>query len=131
LRRTVFGWGPTVLWAGVLFLLSAWEDPSGFGLLHIPDEILHVGIYSVLGVSLWWARESRPSGSSPFWFILIGWGYGVSDEWHQSFVVGRDAALGDVVSDWFGVALGFGALVVVKRRSQHFVERLEAIGNRD
>ena len=97
-------------------MLSAWEDPSGTVVLELPDEILHIGIYSVLGAALWWAREYRHPGSRPVWFFVTGWVYGVSDEWHQSFVVGREAALGDVVADGIGVLLGFGAMVLLNRK---------------
>jgi VanZ family protein len=38
--------------------------------------------------------------------ILIGKGYAQSDEWHQSFVPGRDASLWDVLFDIAGVVAG-------------------------
>lgn len=129
LKRTLFGWGPTVLWAGVLFLLSAWEDPSGFGLLELPDEVLHIAMYAVLGSALWWARHHCHPGASVRWFIAGGWSYGISDEWHQSFVAGRDAAVGDVISDWIGVVLGLGVWMIIERNLRHPVGRFEPIDN--
>lgn len=128
MKRTVFGWGPVVLWAGVLFLLSEWEDPgsSVLGLLELPDEILHIVIYMVLGAALWWARHHRHPGVSALWFGALGWAYGMGDEWHQSFVVGRDSTFGDVVSDWIGVLLGLGALMIMERRSRQRMERSAA-----
>jgi VanZ family protein len=38
--------------------------------------------------------------------LIIGAGYGALDEWHQSFVPGRDANLGDWMADVVGVMLG-------------------------
>jgi len=108
LRRTVFGWGPAALWAGVLFLLSAWEDPSGISVLELPDELLHLGLYTVLGAALWWARDFRHPGTAPWPFWGLGWVYAASDEWHQSFVPGRTPQPGDWVADAVGVVLGFG-----------------------
>jgi VanZ family protein len=37
---------------------------------------------------------------------LLATAYGVSDEYHQSFVPGRDASVRDVGSDFAGAALG-------------------------
>jgi len=131
LRRTVFGWGPAALWAAVLFLLSAWEEPSGIGLLDLPDEVLHIGIYSVFGMTLWWARHYRHPTATPAWFWGSGWVYGISDEWHQTFVAGRDAAFGDVVSDWIGVLLGFGAMVLVERKLRRMAKRREPTSDKE
>ena len=39
--------------------------------------------------------------------------YGVTDEWHQSFVPGRDADLWDVVADALGATLAIGAVGVL------------------
>jgi VanZ family protein len=38
--------------------------------------------------------------------ILIGTGYTLGDEWHQSFVPGRDASLWDALFDAAGVGTG-------------------------
>jgi len=115
LRRTVFGWGPAAVWAGVLFLLSSWENPGGIGLLELPDELLHLGVYSILGAALWWAYENGHPRMSPAKFWAIGWLYAASDEWHQSFVPGRTPALGDWIADAIGVVLGFGAALWLRR----------------
>ncbi len=123
LRRTVFGWGPAVLWAGVLFLLSAWDDPSGLPEVEHLDKVLHIAIYTVLGAALWWARHHRHPEAGALWFGALGFLYGVSDEWHQTFVAGRDAAFGDVIADGIGVLLGLGALMIIERRSSHGSER--------
>ena len=93
-------WGPAVAWATVLFLLSATPDPPGSGLFaRIPggDKLVHLGLYAVLGGLLAWGRRRHLRGASAGpWLhaalILAGALYGVSDEWHQSFVPGRDAS---------------------------------------
>ncbi|MCU0242053.1 MAG: VanZ family protein, partial [Vicinamibacteria bacterium] len=41
--------------------------------------------------------------------------YGVSDEWHQSFVPGRDATVGDVMKDALG---SLCALILWQRVAQ-------------
>jgi VanZ family protein len=41
--------------------------------------------------------------------LAIASAYGVTDEWHQSFVAGRSADVLDWYSDSIGAALGLGA----------------------
>ncbi len=48
--------------------------------------------------------------------LLIGTGYAISDEWHQSFVPGRDASAWDVFFDMAGNGMG-GAIYPFVRRS--------------
>jgi VanZ family protein len=110
-------WGPAVLWAAVLFFLSATPDFPGGGLLRrIPggDKLVHLALYAVLGVALAWGRRRHWRSAPPsLWvhaaLILAGALYGVSDEWHQSFVPGRDASALDWLADLCGVTLGYFA----------------------
>ncbi len=101
----VFGWGPAALWAAVLFLLSE-SSGLGVGLPPGADKLAHGGLFLILGWSLAWGRESTGSSLPGLLFLLIGVGYGALDEWHQSFVPGRDASVGDWVADSAGVMLG-------------------------
>ncbi len=41
--------------------------------------------------------------------------YGVSDEWHQSFVAGRNADVADVVADLAGSVIGSGCFLYYLR----------------
>jgi len=109
-------WGPAVAWAAALFLLSATPDPPGSGLFaQIPggDKLVHFGLYAVLGGLLARGRRRHLRGGEPArpWLhaalILAGALYGVSDEWHQSFVPGRDASALDWLADLCGVTLGY------------------------
>jgi VanZ family protein len=40
-------------------------------------------------------------------FLGIGILFALSDEWHQSFVPGRDPSAGDFLADFLGVLLGY------------------------
>ena len=122
MKGRVFGWGPAALWAAVLFLLS---ESSGLG-VELPsgaDKWVHVGLFMILGLSLGWGKGRTGSGVPVLLFVLMGMGYGALDEWHQSFVPGRDASVGDWVADSAGVMLGlvlfssFSARSRVKRPS--------------
>ena len=51
--------------------------------------------------------------------------YGASDEWHQSFVPGRDASAGDVAKDLGGALTG---ALLFRRLSRTGLRRLETAG---
>lgn len=105
----VLGWGPAALWAGVLFFLS--ELPGGgdglFGGLPAgTDKLVHGGLYLILGLFLAWGKTRTGFAGPAILLLMMGAGYGALDEWHQSFVPGRDVSAGDWMADTAGVALG-------------------------
>lgn len=68
----------------------------------------HVVAYAALGSALLLAGP-RPTARVGGWWLgswLLATAYGGVDEWHQSWVPGRTASLGDVLSDAVGAALG-------------------------
>ena len=101
----VLGLGPAALWAAVLFLLTEIEGTNAL-LPAGTDKLVHGGLYSILGLSLAWGRARTGFTGSTALLLIIGAGYGALDEWHQSFVPGRDANLGDWMADVVGVMLG-------------------------
>ncbi|MBW3534715.1 MAG: VanZ family protein [Gemmatimonadetes bacterium] len=113
-------WGPAALWATVLFLLSSVPDVPGPGwLVSLPaaDKVAHAVLYGVLGATLAWANHRGGRDSSRAADVLVvGLGalYGASDEWHQSFVPGRDTSAADFTADVVGLAVGYVA-------SKHFL----------
>jgi VanZ family protein len=104
----LFAWGPAATWAAVLFLLSASPDlPVSGWARAIPDEVLHLVAYTVLGATLAHARFHGARGVAHVAMIALGALYGAADEWHQSFVPGRVSSLGDWSADVLGVVLGY------------------------
>jgi VanZ family protein len=101
-------------------LLSAQPDPPGTGLFAwIPagDKLAHFLLYAVLGALLAYGRgrEGELAHAAP---IAAGVLYGASDEWHQSFVPGRQVSALDWTADACGVAAGYWiALSVMRRRA--------------
>ena len=77
-----------------------------------PDYIGHGVSYAVLGALLLRAladgtlRGMRTGLILPA--VLIATVYGVSDEFHQSFIPGRTASVGDIVADTIGALIGAG-----------------------
>jgi VanZ family protein len=93
---------------GLIFYLSAQPDlDSGLGTWDtIGRKLAHVGVYTGLTLSLFWAL--RPSIAQPLplavAFTLI---YAVSDEFHQGFVEGRDGRPIDVAIDAIGIGIAW------------------------
>jgi len=71
------------------------------------DKLYHAGAYSIMGLLAW--RSFKPLVSSPIILALLSIAfcslYGLSDEWHQSFVVGRESDIADWVADTSGAGL--------------------------
>jgi len=107
-------------WAGLIFLASSIPNPPGPQSREWHSELAHFIEYAVFGflaarVFLQW----RPNWQLVVLFLaawLLTLAYGISDEWHQSFVPNRDPSLKDVLFDAVGGAAGvavglhFGAL---------------------
>jgi len=97
-------WIPVVVWMGVIFALSAQPQlpspPSPFW-----DKILekggHTFEYAVLASLLWLAVGQR----RPLLAWVVAVVYAISDEYHQSFVPGRDPDPVDALFDAAGAAL--------------------------
>jgi VanZ family protein len=71
------------------------------------DKLYHAGAYSIMGLLAW--RSFKHLVSSPIILALLIIAfcslYGLSDEWHQSFVVGRESDSADWVADTSGSIL--------------------------
>ena len=103
-------WFPVILYSGIIFCVSSIPD------MKIPlrevwfDKVLHVLEYMPFGFFL--ARglynTKIPVFTGMFWAAVfsISFLYGASDEFHQSFVPGRNAGVDDVIADTVGGAIG-------------------------
>ncbi len=108
MSRFISRWLPAVLVMGAIFFfssISAKEMPV-FGVWDlIVKKSGHMLGYALLGIAymrginsrMWWAYLAAVLG------VLI---YALSDEFHQSFVPGRDSSLIDVGIDTAGAVLG-------------------------
>ena len=103
-----------------IFVASSISDPPVPS--NVPDVSLHEAAYFGLTLVLIRALASgRLSGVTlgtlaAAWLIAVG--YGVTDEWHQSFVPSRHAELGDLIADALGAVAAtivVGAWVIIRR----------------
>ena len=103
-------WLPPVVWAIVIFVLSArpvtpasqifWQD-------FILKKGAHVVEYAIFTILIY--RALKESGVKKYnaglWAILISVIYGATDEYHQSFTPGREPRVRDVFFDTIGAIL--------------------------
>lgn len=104
-------------WAALIFIGSSFPNPPGATGGEWQYDLAHMIEYAVLGVltsvALWAYRPGAPVlalGLTAWAFAVL---YGMSDEFHQSFVPNRDANWWDVGFDALGAALGIGAAVTI------------------
>lgn len=104
--RALRAYLPAIAWGAVIFGLSArpnFSPPIEDGF----DKVAHFGAYALLGLLL--AHAHHRLGWSLLAAVAVGWLYGISDEWHQSFVPGRTPD----PADWLADALGVLAAVAL------------------
>ncbi len=96
---------------GAIFFLSHQSGDD----LHLPlfpgsDKIAHLIAYAVLGAMVTFAFPAEMRRNHPWRVtllsIIITVFYGMTDEFHQSFIPGRDVSLGDIIADFFGGCVG-------------------------
>ncbi len=106
IRKVVILWFITVGYMSAIFCLSSQN-------FHVPDlptnsdKFIHACIYSPLAFLLYLSLSK--SGIRKYLFagaFLLAGIYGITDEFHQSFVPGRNASIGDAVADLTGAFLG-------------------------
>jgi len=116
--RFVSLWGPVALWAGIIFWMSGIPSlTTGWGLYDfLLRKAAHVAEYAVLAALFRRALKgsSTLSPSALFWAtVVFCFVYAVSDEWHQSFVPGREPSFWDVLIDTAGA---LAAAAFLRRR---------------
>ena len=116
---------PVLAYAGMIFLISSVPKfpelfPSFFGF----DKLVHFSEYYLFGclIQRWLVAERSRfiNRHSVFLTILIGTLYGLSDEWHQSFIPGRDASFWDALTDTFAVVTATATYPWIIRRFSLF-----------
>ncbi|MEK7782212.1 MAG: VanZ family protein [Verrucomicrobiota bacterium] len=137
-------WLPVVVWAVVIYSASGdkksvhhssriiepivrWLVPN------ISDEAVrttvlvvrkcaHLTEYAIFAVILWWALRGTFASEQTGWtrrLVLSAWSgavlFAISDEWHQSYVPGRQGSPWDVLIDAVGAASGLFFLWRISR----------------
>lgn len=119
-RQLMWLWLPVVAYMAGIFIGSSMSDPPVPQ--EVPDVSLHEAAYFGLTLlvirALAGGRWNRVTGLTLVGAWAIAVAYGVSDEWHQSFVPNRHAELRDLQSDAIGAfaaATVAGAWGIIRR----------------
>ena len=100
---------PMIAVMGIIFFLS--QQPGTTFKLPMPlgaDKLAHAALYAILAATAIFAllparpQKKIPAGLLVVLFCLL---YGISDEFHQSFVPGREPSGGDILADTAGAAV--------------------------
>jgi rubredoxin len=108
----IIRWIVVVCWMGVIFTLSSitsLQIPFTPSYNLVLRQLAHIGEYAILAVLLWWALQMYTSRKVRAWLLaaLAAVLYGVSDEWHQSWIAGRYGFFRDMGIDALGIAAGY------------------------
>ena len=107
-------------WAVLIFIVSSIPNPPDAGGQDWKYEAAHVVEYMVFGALAF--RALRRVSAAPTTLVAVSaWAlsvlYGMSDEFHQSFVPNRDASWIDVGFDATGAALGVFLAATISKLS--------------
>lgn len=91
------------------------EEPLFYGI----DKIVHCIAFMLYGFSLHLALSRFNIKNHTLVFFIIGIIFAASDEYHQSFVQGRDADLFDWIADLIGLYLSFLVIGFLKNRNNN------------
>lgn len=101
---------PIIILSVAIFVASSFPVPEiALSIVNLSDLLLHFAAYFIYGVFLAVAVETNmrfsSNGKKIAAIAIIGALYGLSDEFHQSFVAGRTADWLDWLADCGGIAV--------------------------
>ena len=103
-------WIPLYLYAGLIFYVSGISRPLPGVSIPFLDKFLHICEYAVFGILA--AKAFKNSSRKTFFenfkaFAVVGSVvYGISDEFHQSFIPLRQFSVLDMIADGIGGTIG-------------------------
>lgn len=112
MKKFYLYWLPVILLALAIFVQSGLPAPKLLPHVYISDKLLHVIVYGILAALCYRALlRASPMKNQSVWSltltaVIMASLYGLSDEWHQSFVVSRKADLFDLLADFIGSSIG-------------------------
>ncbi len=108
--RTLWSWGPALVLTGAIFAVSHMPAPPFAA--SVPDYWAHIGVYALLSVAILHGLQRgvwrHVSLTRVVVAVLLSAVYGLTDEYHQSFVPGRMPSAGDIAADVAGGVAGAG-----------------------
>ncbi len=117
---------PSLVYMAFIYYMSSGPVTSDT-LNAVPDKVLHALGYSVLSILVFWAvHQGLDSSNGHGGYslpILLTVLYGISDEYHQSFVPSRSSDVRDVMADVAGAYLGAGIIMLASHLLSSYREK--------
>jgi len=118
----ILRWGPAVLVMAIIFAASATpgSDLPAFGAWDLVfKKGGHMLGYALLSIAYFHAlNHGRLSRRLVFPAFFLACLYAAFDEWHQRFTPGRTPALGDILIDATGAAIGLALWCWLRSKSR-------------
>jgi VanZ family protein len=113
-------WPLVLAWMALIFALSSIPNEIRGPESRVPyDKIAHFVEFGVLAFLVAWivarVRGMPVGGTAAVIGVAAAVVYGVTDEWHQAYVPGRDPSWEDLATDAAGAVVGVVVAVVVSR----------------
>ncbi len=119
--RIALLWLPVLVWAGIIFALSATPNlrvAQAADLDFVLRKAGHMAAFGILAVLLWRALAFTGVRRAIVWSGVLTVAYAATDEFHQSFTSGRHPSPLDVGIDSVGALLFLLALMLWLRGRQ-------------
>ena len=122
----IAAFAPPLALMGVIYFLSAQPDlNSGLGLVdEIGRKLVHMAEYGLL----WWLWSRALGFRRPVLAAVITLAYAATDEFHQTFVHGRNGSPVDWLIDGAGVAVAWALTTAWARSRQSSVLSRQKLG---
>lgn len=104
MNRHLF-WLPSIGWMAVIFYLSHQPALPIEPLFPHQDKVFHFVAYFLLTSLM--CVACKINQYTLFWAVVVAALYGITDEFHQGFVPGRDVSLLDWLADVFGSVVAY------------------------
>jgi len=109
-KSLTFYWLPLIVYCVLIYVQSDYPSPESLPSFKFSDKLLHFAAYAVMGVLFYRAYQTLSfKNNIPLLMLLsiISTSlYGISDEFHQSYVPLRDGSLLDLMADILGAICG-------------------------
>lgn len=111
LIRFLYYWLPVLGLAAIIFYQSNHATPNVLPHYRHLDKFLHALVFGVLSALICrafnslprWRDRTLPLMAAATFLAAV---YGLSDEWHQSYIPQRSSEMADFVADLVGSSLG-------------------------
>jgi VanZ family protein len=117
MRSNLLYWLPALLCAALIFFFSTRSAPPVTE--QVSDYLAHFLEYAFFALTLVWGATSgflrQLTSIDVAWLWIVAVLYGLSDEFHQSFVPGRHASLSDIAADALGALSCLTVAYLIRR----------------